>query len=223
MRFETRFTYDFIRRFLPRDCRRILEVGCGGGELAARLLQEGFVIVAIDSDGDSVTAARQLGVDARVETWPDCDERNFDAVLFSRSLHHIRPLDKSLRQAAQSLVPGGRIIVEDFAYESADKKTLRWFRAVVRSLKAAGSLVAGDEFLSKILSKTETLNVWRENHEAELHTAADIGGQIEKVFSEIVTEDAPYYFRYLAGAIVVTENRDAIVQALAKERGGARR
>jgi 2-polyprenyl-3-methyl-5-hydroxy-6-metoxy-1,4-benzoquinol methylase len=74
MRFETRYTCDFIERFLPRECRRILEVGCGTGELAARLSKDAYSVVAIDSDRDSVAAAQRLGVNARVATWPDFDE-----------------------------------------------------------------------------------------------------------------------------------------------------
>jgi SAM-dependent methyltransferase len=124
MRFETRYTYDFIKRFLPRECRRILEVGCGTGELAARLSKDAYSVVAIDSDRDSVAAAQRLGVNARVATWPDFDEGHFDAVLFTRSLHHIHPLDESVRHAADSLVEGGRIIVEDFGYEIHGRKNV---------------------------------------------------------------------------------------------------
>jgi 16S rRNA A1518/A1519 N6-dimethyltransferase RsmA/KsgA/DIM1 with predicted DNA glycosylase/AP lyase activity len=58
MRFETRYTYDFVKRFLPDDCRRILEIGRGTGELAARLSEDEHGIVAIDSDPESVVAAR---------------------------------------------------------------------------------------------------------------------------------------------------------------------
>jgi SAM-dependent methyltransferase len=141
MEFETRYTYDFIKRFLPPDCRRILEVGCGTGGLAAHLAQDGCAVIAIDSDRDSVAAARRLGVDARVATWPDFDEGHFDAVLFTRSLHHIHPLDESVRHAAASLVEGGLIIVEDFAYESTDEKTLHWFSSAIRLLEATGLLV----------------------------------------------------------------------------------
>jgi len=181
MQFETRYTYDFVRRFLPRGCRRILEVGCGTGELAARLSKDGYVVIAIDSDRDSVAAARRLGVNAHVATWPDFDQGQFDAVLFTRSLHHIHPLGESVRHAADCLANGGRIIVEDLAYESADEQTLRWFKSVIHLLEATSALVMSDEFLDKVLSKTETLTTWRENHERELHKAVEIDAQLEKM------------------------------------------
>jgi len=217
MRFETRYTYDFIKRFLSPECRCILEVGCGTGELAARLSKDGYSIVAIDSDGDSIAAARRLGVNAHVATWPDFESGQFDAVLFTRSLHHIHPLPESIKRAAESLVKGGLIIVEDFAYESTDEKTLRWFASAIRFLEATGLLAAGDESLNKVLSKAETLKDWRENHENELHTAAEIDAQLEKLFGRVIRENAAYYFRYTASAITATEKRDAIVQAFADQ------
>jgi SAM-dependent methyltransferase len=217
MRFETRYTYDFIKRSLPSECRRILEVGCGTGELAARLSEDGHTVLAIDSDPESVVAARNLGIDAHVATWPDFDEGRFDAVLFTRSLHHIHPLDHSVRRAAASLREGGRIIVEDFAYESADEKTLRWFSSALRLLEATGSLAVTDEFLKTVSSKTATLKAWRENHESDLHTAAEIDAQLEKVFDGVIREKAAYYFRYTSNAIRLAEKRNAILQAFAKQ------
>jgi SAM-dependent methyltransferase len=217
MRFETRYTYDFIKRFLPNGRCRILEVGCGAGELAARLSKDGHAIIAVDTDPESVAAARTIGVDARVATWPDFDEGYFDALLFTRSLHHIHPLGDSIQRAANSLTDSGRIIVEDFAYESADEKTLRWFRSGIRLLEATESLAAGDEFLEAVLSKTETLKAWHQNHESELHRAAEIDVQLEKVFGPLVRKNAAYYFRYIAKAIIPTEKRDKILQAFAEQ------
>src|SRR4029077_11402613 len=168
---------------LPMNARRILEIGCGSGELAASLSQNGLAVVAIDHDRDSVAAAHRLGVDARLASWPDFDDGQFDAVLFTRSLHHIHPLDESVGHAAQSLARGGCIIVEDFDYDSVDEKTLHWFRNAIRLIEATGQLIprARDEFLEKVLSKTETLNAWRQNHEHELHTAAEIEAQLGKI------------------------------------------
>jgi SAM-dependent methyltransferase len=219
MHFETRYTYDFVKRFLPSEGGRVLEVGCGAGELAAFLCKEGYAVVAIDSDPDSIAAAQRVGVDARRATWPHFNDGRFDAVLFTRSLHHIHPLDESVERAAESLAEGGRIIVEDFAYESADEKTLRWFNSAIRLLEATGLLIpqARDEFLQKILLKTETLNAWQQNHEHDLHTAAEIGAQLEKMFSRVLKENAAYYFRYIAGAIAPGEKRDAILQAFAEQ------
>ena len=220
MNFETQSTRDFIKRSLPAGTQRVLEIGCGSGELAASLLADGFSLIAIDNDADSTAAAQRLGVDARIAAWPDFEEGQFDAVLFTRSLHHMHPLDKAVQRAADSLVIGGRLIVEDFAYETADEKTLQWFSDVIDRLDAAGLLTKGDDFLNAVRSKTETLKAWKENHKLDLHTAAAILAEIRKVFDEVQCEEAPYYFRYLARAIVPTADCDKILQGLAEHEAG---
>ena len=217
MRFETQFTQGFIKRSLPDGARRVLEIGCGSGELAASLLQDGISLVAIDNEADSIAAARALGVDARIAPWPDFEDGLFDAVLFTCSLHHMHPLDRALQRAADTLVIGGRLIVEDFAYETADEKTLQWFADVIDQLDGADLLVKGDDFLSTLRSRNETLKTWRENHESGLHTSAKVFAEIQRVFGETQCEKAPYYFRYLSRAIVSTADRDKILQDLAEQ------
>ena len=220
MKFETQFTRDFIKRSLPAGARRVLEIGCGSGELAASLVQDGISLIAIDNDADLIAAAQRLGVDARIATWPVFEDGQFDAVLFTRSLHHIHPLDKAMQRAADSLVIGGRLIVEDFAYETADEKTLQWFGQVLDRLDCGGLLIKADDFLSAVRSKTETLKAWRENHESDLHTAAAILAEIRKVFGEVRCEEVPYYFRYLSRASFPTADRDKILRDLAEEEAG---
>jgi SAM-dependent methyltransferase len=216
VQFEIRFTYEFVSRSLPHGCGRILEIGCGSGELASALAHN-FAVVAIDSSEESVIAARKLGVDARMASWPHFDDEKFDAILFTRSLHHIHPLEEAVRRASELLNDGGRLIVEDFAHESADEKSLRWFADAVKTLDAAGLLTKDDEFLRAVRAKTATLSAWQEDHGHHLHPAAKIQTEIQKVFGEVKREEAPYYFRYVARAIVPTRDRDAILRKLAVE------
>jgi 2-polyprenyl-3-methyl-5-hydroxy-6-metoxy-1,4-benzoquinol methylase len=40
--FEAIHTWDFVKRSLPAGCRRILEIGCGAGDLATWFAHEGL-------------------------------------------------------------------------------------------------------------------------------------------------------------------------------------
>lgn len=117
-------TVEFLLRHLSPQPLRILEVGCGTGEVAARLQGYHHHVIAIDSEAKAIEQAQQLGVDARLAVWPLFEESAFDAILFTRSLHHIAPLDVALSHASQLLLPSGVLLVEDFAYNEMDPPTL---------------------------------------------------------------------------------------------------
>ena len=93
--------------------RRLLEVGPGPGELAARIATElGVEVVAVDISPRMVELARRRGVDARVGTveelsWPD---RSFDCVLAAWMLYHVLDLHRGLAEIARVLRPGGRLV-----------------------------------------------------------------------------------------------------------------
>lgn len=146
MRLGTAETLAFVRRFVPVGAR-ILEIGCGDGELAFHL-----GAVAIDSSADAVAAAVARGVDARVATWP-CDvPGTFDAVLFTRSLHHIAPLDEAVAR-----VPAPLLLIEDFSFADASPRVLAIsrekepahdihpFAAIRRAVAAHFRIVAEEE------------------------------------------------------------------------------
>jgi SAM-dependent methyltransferase len=76
-----RETLASVQHHLLSDSGRLLEVGCGSGELAARLQKAGHHVIALDSDPAVSEQARQLGIDARMAVWPDFEEASFDAIL----------------------------------------------------------------------------------------------------------------------------------------------
>lgn len=91
---------------------RVLEVGCGEGELAEQLAAVVSDVVAIDQSPRMVELTRARGVDARVadvQELPFPDD-SFDAVLAAWVLYHVPDLDRGLSEIGRVLRPGGRLV-----------------------------------------------------------------------------------------------------------------
>jgi SAM-dependent methyltransferase len=93
---------------------RVLEVGCGRGELAARLGSElGCAVDAVDQSERMVALARARGVDAVVgdaQSLP-FEDGSFDAAVAAWMLFHVPDVERALGELARVLRPGGRLVV----------------------------------------------------------------------------------------------------------------
>lgn len=93
--------------------RRILEVGCGWGELAEWIARDtGAEVVATDLSPRMVELSRQRGLDAQladVQHLP-FDDGTFDAAVAAWMLYHVPDLDRGLAELARVLRPGGRLV-----------------------------------------------------------------------------------------------------------------
>lgn len=110
---------------------RLLDVGCGRGDLAAAFRARGWQVSGLDPSPAAAAAARALGVDARTgfidgAPWPD---GSFDAVIFNHSLEHIPDPVGALEHAAALLRPRGRLFVAVPDWGSWQRKAFgsRWF------------------------------------------------------------------------------------------------
>ena len=112
-----------MRGALPPAPSRVLEVGAGGGELAAALRRDGYDVVAIDP------ASESAGV--RTVALLDLDEpaASFDAAVAVVSLHHVEPLAESFRRLAEVVRPGGVLAVDEFDVERFDEDAAAWWLA----------------------------------------------------------------------------------------------
>ncbi len=94
--------------------RRVLEVGCGWGELAEWMhLETGAEVVALDLSPRMVELARERGVDARlgdVQQLPFADGE-FDCAVAAWMLYHVPDLDRGLAELGRVLRRGGRLVV----------------------------------------------------------------------------------------------------------------
>lgn len=215
--FEVEHSRAFVLGALPEGCRRVVEVGCGDGALAARLATDGLSVLALDADAEAVDAARRRGVDAQVGVWPMRLADKADALLFTRSLHHIHALAQSVDAAAACLAPRGRVIVEEFAQESVDARTLRWFAGVARLLAASGQLAKADGLVDALLTGDDFLGAWRADHDHDLHTAGAMKEALQGRFSTVTTRQGPYLFRYLTSGLVGAARRDDVLRAVARQ------
>jgi SAM-dependent methyltransferase len=189
-------TLAFVRAHVPPAPARLLEVGCGDGALAACLQASGYQIVAIDSSADAITQARLRGLDARHASWPDFDESSFDAVLFTRSLHHIHPLDRAVARARQLLSGTGKVLVEDFAFSEIEPLAAEWLYQVLALLDATGVLQDVHGFATELLRQGGALAAWQAAHDHHLHTATAMLACLREHFAEVHTSVAPYLYRY---------------------------
>ena len=145
----------FVRAALPAPPAHVLEIGAGGGELAAELRAAGYDVRAIDpaaDDGSGVERVALLDVAG-----------TFDAAVAVVSLHHVEPLDASCAHLATLIRPGGRLVIDEFDVTALDERAADWWLGQRRAAGAdddhdATSLIAFmREHVHALASVLETL------------------------------------------------------------------
>lgn len=93
---------------------RILDLGCGDGQLTQRIAACGASVIGIDSSPAMVTAARarEIKVDRGTAEKLPYPDRIFEAVFSNAALHWVRGQDEMLSQVHRVLRPGGRFVAE---------------------------------------------------------------------------------------------------------------
>lgn len=134
---------------LPPGPRRILEIGCGDGDLSAQLAKHAERYVAIDPDAEAIRAARSRDsrADFRVGTGEALTfgDVSFDVVLFILSLHH-QDSRIALQEAHRVLAEGGRLIVLEPSPEGELQRFFHLFHDESEALAEAASALERGPF-----------------------------------------------------------------------------
>jgi len=118
---------DLIVSHIPPGVRTILDVGCGAGNNARKLLDRGYQVDCVSPNGFLTSVAKQV-LDGRATVFETRfqeleTDRRYDLVLFSESLLFIRPLDVAFAKARSLLTPGGHLLITDIFKIPAEGKS----------------------------------------------------------------------------------------------------
>lgn len=202
-----------LSAWLPAPPRRLLDAGCGEGQLAVALAAQGYDVRAIDVDADMVAATRANGVRADRVNLIDYDDAPFDVVVCSLSLHHVDGLDRAVERIHRLLVPGGVLVVDELAWEQVDHHGAAWFFDMAAVLESAGLLRPRELHRPAV----DPLARWitRHREEERMNTGESIVTEIERRFDVREIRRVPYLHRYLGGWLTGS-NATAVFERLAE-------
>jgi SAM-dependent methyltransferase len=191
---------DFVLGQLPQPPARVLEVGCGEGELARALDAAGHAVLAIDPRAPDGPLFRRVRLEELDDPGP------FAAVVAAYSLHHVHDLPAALDRIVGLLEPAGVLVLEEFGWELVDRPTAEWY----------GGGRAVDEVLAE----------WAAEHEG-LHGSATMRAELERRFDERLLSFGPFLHRLLERADAERDERALVERGAIRAVGfryvGARR
>lgn len=110
---------DFVLKFVPSQCNRAMEVGCGTGTFTRLLANLAKHVTAIDLSKEMVRVAqsrstKHTNIDYKVGDFLDLDLAlsSFDCIVMIATLHHL-PNEQVLKKVKQLLAPNGVLILHD--------------------------------------------------------------------------------------------------------------
>jgi SAM-dependent methyltransferase len=187
--------WPFVRGQLPSAPATVLEVGCGrmGGFVPA-LLGDGYDAVGVDPEAPEGPEYRRVELERYEPPTP------VEGVVACLSLHHVADLDEVLDRLKAVQVPGGALVVVEWAWERFDEATARW----CFDRLAPPAPGAEPNWLHRHLERWAAsgqpwdgyFRAWAE--EERLHPGEEIVRGLDARFTRQLSAEAPYFFANLA-------------------------
>ena len=164
----------------PRPGERVLDLGCGRGELCCAIAEAGAVSIGVDFSRDALAMAREtarrLGrrvalVRARAEALP-FRRGTLDAVLATDIVEHLPEPDlrRSVQEVHGLLANGGRLVIHT--------APTREFMAVGQHVKRALQWLAGRPVAPRLTVASELAEAGHSN----IHSHASLRAAVESSF-----------------------------------------
>ena len=120
-RYQTRHSYvfeygeDLIGLLDPRPGERILDLGCGSGQLTAKIAESGADVTGLDRSMEMIAEARRNFPTLKFELGDAASftvDAPFDAIFSNAALHWVKDADGAAASVARALRRGGRFVLE---------------------------------------------------------------------------------------------------------------
>ncbi|SER57787.1 Ubiquinone/menaquinone biosynthesis C-methylase UbiE [Gracilibacillus ureilyticus] len=113
--FVSEFGGDIIEILAPKSSEKILDIGCGTGDLANQLTERGVEVIGIDQSENMIDQAnaKYPHIDFRVADILQMNfDRDFDAVFSNATLHWVKQPEVAISNIYSALKPDGRFVAE---------------------------------------------------------------------------------------------------------------
>lgn len=114
-RFVSNYGADVLQWLAPKAGENILDVGCGTGDLAAKIQEAGAKVLGVDASADMVELAKKEYPTIQFEQKDAANldyNRKFDAVFSNATFHWIENQKGLLSGVFKALKPNGRLVAE---------------------------------------------------------------------------------------------------------------
>jgi 2-polyprenyl-3-methyl-5-hydroxy-6-metoxy-1,4-benzoquinol methylase len=132
LRLDAVLRYGPYRPLFRRAPGRLLDVGCGNGDLALAFRRHGWEVAGVEPSEVACTHAAAAGMEIHCGTLDDApwQAASFDAIVFNHSLEHIPEPAAALRRASDLVRPGGMIAVAVPNFGSWHRRVFgaRWYQ-----------------------------------------------------------------------------------------------
>jgi trans-aconitate methyltransferase len=113
--FVPKLAADLLELLLPQPGERVLDLGCGTGDLTAQIAERGALVSGLDASNEMVSEAQRKYPSLRFSQADGQElgfECEFDAVFSNAALHWMPRADAVAEGVARALCPGGRFVAE---------------------------------------------------------------------------------------------------------------
>lgn len=186
--------WPFVRGNLPAAPAAVVEIGCGPlGGFVARMRHAGYDAVGVDPEAPEGSWYYQAEFESCEISEP------VQAIVACTSLHHVTDVAAVVDTIRAALLPGGSLVVVEWARERFDEATARWCAGHLPPPDGEPGWLQRrlDEWRSSRLGWEAYCRGWAE--EEGLHAGEDIIRELDARFDRQSLSYGPYFFPELGG------------------------